>query len=202
MAKVLKGKSPAGGRPSADLIAGMLAGLESPRAGIRFGASKALRNLSGESPELVYPHFERIARQLAQSNQILLWNALLTLANLAVVDREGRIEAILEPYLRLIRGPGLITAANAIRGAAVIGVAKPELAPRIVRSMLGVARVKFPTPECHNVAVGHALTALGELAKVLPHDGAVRRFAERQLDNPRPATRRKAERLARLAVRG
>ncbi len=195
MAKNRKGCCRWAGLPNPDLIAEMLAGLESPRAGVKFGASTALRNLSGESPELLSPHFDRIALQLAQPNQILLWNALLTLANLAKVDGGGKIEGLLEQYLRLIRGPSMITATNAIRGAAVIGLAKPELAPGIVTSVMGVARAKFAKPECVHVAIGHALKALAQLVPVLPDPRAVCRFAQRQLDSPWPATRKKAERI-------
>ena len=117
-------KSAPGGPPSAELIARMLAGLESPRAGVKFGASKALRTLSAGFPELLYPRFDPIAGLLAHPNQILVWNATLTLANLAVVDDQGKIEAVLGTYLRLMRGPGLVTAANAIRAATIIGLAR------------------------------------------------------------------------------
>jgi hypothetical protein len=181
-----------------ELIEAVLAGVGASRAGVRLGSSKALRILSEQVPELLYPHFDFFAGMLDDDNHILKGNAILTLANLARVDRESRIEAILGPYLDLISGPDLITAANAMRGAAIIGVAKPHLAKRIVTRIMGVERAEYATPECRNVAIGHALRALEELVRLLPDRRGVRLFAARQLGNPRAATSTKARKFLKV----
>lgn len=178
-----------------ELIAEVLTGVGAKRAAVRFGASKALRILSERVPELIYPHFDFFAALLSQDNHILQWNATLTLANLARVDREAKIEAILDRYLDLISGPNLISAANAMRGAAIIGVAQPRLVKRIVTRIMRVERTDYTTPECRNVAIGHALKALEELVDLLPDRRAVRLFAARQLGNRRPATSAKARKF-------
>ena len=177
---------------NSELIEEVLAGINAKRAGVKFGASKALRILSERVPEALYPHFDLFAAMLSHDNQILKWNATLTLANLAPVDREGKIEAILDRYLDLITGPNMITAANAIRGAAIIGVAKPHLVRRILLRIMRVEREDYATPECRNVVIGHALRALEPLADLLPDRRVLRLFAARQLGNPRPATSAKA----------
>jgi hypothetical protein len=176
-----------------ELIADLLAGLGAKTARIKFGAAKSLEHLSRQSPELLYPHFDFFAAMLGHENQILSWNAMLTLANLAPVDSEGKLDLILDAYLSPISGPALITAANAIRGAARIAAAKPHLAKRITRAILRVERAAYPTPECRNVAIGHALRAFD----VLPPTRAIRGFARRHLANPRPATAAKAAQLLR-----
>lgn len=178
-----------------ELIEEVLAGIGAKRAGVKFGASKALRILSERVPDALYPHFDFFAAMLGHDNHILQWNATLTLANLARVDREGKIEAILDRYLDLICGPNMITAANAIRGAAIIGLAKPHLVRRILLRIMRVERVEYATPECRNVAIGHALRALEQLADLLPDRRVLRLFAARQLGNPRPATSAKARRF-------
>jgi hypothetical protein len=178
-----------------ELIQEVLAEMNAKRAGVRFGASKALRILSARIPELLYPHFDFFAEMLTHGNQILKWNATITLANLARVDRESRIEGILDRYLDLISGPGMITAANAMRGAAIISLAKPHLADRIVTRIMHVEREEYATSECRNIAIGHALCALEELAGLLPDQRSARLFAARQLGNPRAATSSKARRF-------
>jgi len=178
-----------------ELIEEVLAGIGAKRAGVKFGASKAMRILSERVPDALYPHFDFFAAMLGHDNHILQWNATLTLANLARVDREGKIEAILDRYLDLISGPNMITAANAIRGAAIIGLAKPHLVRRILLRIMRVERVEYATPECRNVAIGHALRALEQLADLLPDRRVLRLFAARQLGNPRPATSAKARRF-------
>lgn len=184
-----------------ELIAEVLAGVGAKRAGVRFGASKALRILSERVPELIYPHFDFFAAMLSHDNHILQWNATHTLANLAHVDRDGKIEAILDRYLDLIAGPNLISAANAIRGFAIIGVAQPHLVKRIVTRIMRVERAEYATPECRNVAIGHALKALEELVDLLPDPRTVRLFAARQLGNRRPATSAKARKLLKRQTR-
>src|ERR1035438_2473866 len=178
-----------------ELIVEVLAGVGAKRAGVRFGASKALRILSARAPELIYPHFDFFAAMLGQDNHILKWNATITLANLARVDREGKIEAILNGSLDLITGPNMIPAANAMRGAAIIGGAKPLLVKRIVPRIMRVEHAEYATPECRNVAIGHALLALDALADLLPDRRGVRLFAARQLGNPRAATSAKARKF-------
>jgi len=178
-----------------ELILEVLAGVGAKRAAVRFGASKALRILSERSPEMIYPHFDFFAAMLGHDNHILKWNAALTLANMARVDGEGKIEAILNRYLDMISGPNMITAANAIRGAAIIGAAKPHLLRRIVPRIMGVEHAEYATPECRNVAIGHALLALDALADLLPDRRGLRMFAARQLGNPRAATSAKARKF-------
>jgi hypothetical protein len=177
------------------LIEGVLAGVGAKRGAVRLGSSKALRILSERVPELLYPHFDFFVTLLDSDNRILQWNATLTLANLARVDRKRRIEAILDRYLKFITGTNMISAANAMRGAAIIGVAKPHLVKRIAQRIMRVERAKYATPECRNVAMGHALAALGVLADLLPDQRAARLFAARQLGNPRAATSAKARKF-------
>jgi hypothetical protein len=173
----------------------LIAGVAAKSARARFGAAKALQLLSSRSPELLYPHFDFFAAMLGHPNRILQWNAIRTLAGLAPVDAGGKLELILEPYLALIEGPVMISAAHAMHGAACIGVAKPNLAPRIARRILRVEHAGYATPECRNVAIGHALQALGTLRAALPSTRAIRNFAARHLDNRRPATAAKANAL-------
>src|SRR5947208_2180510 len=124
-------------------IAGLLAGLDSGEARVKLAASKALRELSRPEPELLYPHFEVLAGLLRHENSILKWNATLTLANLARVDRQGKLDRMLDAYLAPIEGPVMITAANVIKGATVIAVAKPYLADRIAAHLIRVEKARY-----------------------------------------------------------
>jgi hypothetical protein len=165
----------------------------SPR--IRFAASKLLRLVSERSPEVVYPHFETFMRLLHDKNSILRWNAMLTLGNLAAADRERKLDAILDAYLAPISGRSLIDAANTIRGASAIAHAKPYLADEIARAILAVEKARYSTRECRNVAIGHAVTALGEFFPSLYNQDMVLSFVRRHKKNPRRATSDKARKF-------
>lgn len=173
----------------------LLSTLESAQACVKFGASKALCQLARDDPARLYRHFAAVAKGLRGNHSILRWNTMLTLAHLAKVDKEKKLDGLLRVYLKPIRGPHLIDAGNTIRGAALIAEAKPYLAPVIVRNILKVERATYATPECRNIAIGHALTALTRLLPLLGEARALRRFATRQHGNSRPATRKKAEKL-------
>jgi hypothetical protein len=176
-------------------IEDLLPQLESPQARIRLSASKALRDLSRDTPEALYSHFDIFAALFDHDHNVLKWNAILTLAHLAPVDRQGKLDRLLPRYLAPIVGPAMITAANAIKGAALIARAKSNLAPKIASSIMRVEKGNYATPECRNVAIGHALQALDTMGSVLKDQRLLRSFAARQTTNPRPSTARKAARL-------
>jgi HEAT repeat protein len=162
---------------------------------VRFRSSKAIALLAEESPELLYPRFDFFLKQLDSPNSILRWNATRALASLAPADRGNKLEAALDKYLSPIPGPQMIGAAAAIRGAAAIALAKPNLADRLARAILGVRRAVYEREECHNVAIGHAIESLERFFEGIADKKAVVEFVRAQRENPRPATRRKALRF-------
>jgi hypothetical protein len=161
----------------------------------KFAIGKSLTALSEDRPEVLYPLFDRFAELLDEENRLIKWTALRILANLAAADVHGRVEAILDRYLAPIAGPEMITSANAIAGAARITASQPHLAGRIIAKILEVEHAVYQTEECRNIAIGHALKALGSLEDLGELHDQVVAFANRQTTNLRPATRKKAERL-------
>jgi len=174
------------------LVDSVIAAIGADSACAKFAASKLLRILSQTAPALVYPHFDSLTKLLSCDNSILKWNAMLTVANLAPVDEEKKIDGILDLYFSPICGSVMVDAANTIKGAAVIAVAKPQLAERIAMEILKVERATYATRECRNVAIGHAIVALDQLFPAVEDKELIRSFAARQIRNPRPATRTKA----------
>jgi hypothetical protein len=167
-------------------------GLKAEKAKIKFSCLKVLRLISERQPRVLYPELDRFVALLDNENQILRWGAIIILGNLAAVDTERRLDRILDRYLQPISGGVMITAANVIGGAGKIARAKPELAERIVRALLQVETAQYQTPECRNVAIGHAVKALNLFAEKLRDPRPVLAFVERQLGNPRNAVRLKA----------
>jgi hypothetical protein len=178
----------------------VLGGLDEPTARIRFSCAKALRLLSETRPDLLYPEFDFFVRLLDHQNKIFQWEAALVLSHLVRVDGEDRFAAIFERYFAPIRGPVMITAAQVLRGAARIAVAKPHLADRIAAEVLKVGRARYRTPECRNVAIGHAILALGDFFDLLQNPAPALRFVRKQIQNTRPATRKKAEQFLKRVL--
>jgi len=177
------------------LLPELLAAVTRDEARARLQAARSLRLLSERAPELIYPHFELFVKLRRDKNSIVRWNAMLVLGNLAVVDTERKLDRMIDNYLAPIDGPHLIDAANTIRGACAIAAAKPPLADTIARHIQKAERAVYATPECRNVALGHAITALDRLFPLLTHKHSIRPFVSRQLENARAATRGKAQRF-------
>ncbi len=122
---------------------------------------------------------------------------MLILGNLAPVDGKRKLDQMIDEYLAPISGHRMIDAANTMRGAAVIALAKPYLADQIASRILKVERATYQTPECRNVAIGHAINSLGRLFPMVAKKRVIQLFVSRQVDNSRAATRRKAEEFLR-----
>jgi len=167
-------------------------GLNADKPRIRYGCAKALRIISEQRPDLLYPHFDFFVRLLDQKNKILQWDAAFVLSHLARADDDDKFAAILARYFSPISGPVMITAANAIRGGARIAQAKPHLADQIAVEILKVATARYQTPECRNVAIGHAILALSAFVRLLRQPTPAVQFVRKQMRNRRPATRSKA----------
>ena len=106
-------------------LPGVIEGLASPKAPTRFGCAKALRYVSEQRPDLLYPQFAFFTEMLDHPNQVFKWEAAMLLARLASVDDEDRFAAIFEKYFAPIPGPVMITAGTVIKGGAHIARATP-----------------------------------------------------------------------------
>jgi hypothetical protein len=167
-------------------------GLEAPEARYKYQCAKVLRALSESHPAGLAGDWEFFLKLLDHPNNILQWEGLMILGNLARVLDPGQIESLLPRYLRPITGPVMITAANCIRGAAKIAQAKPFLAARIAHAILRVEKARYKTPECRHIGIGHAIRALDAIMDLVPDPHPLLAFVERQLRNPRPGTRKAA----------
>jgi predicted aspartyl protease len=186
-------------------IAQLIAGLQAEKSSAKYAYEKTLRRVSERRPELIYPHFDAFAALLDHENNFLKWGAIMTVANLTAVDAEGRFEAIFDRYYAPIPGPSMITAANIIGSSPRIAQAKPHLAERITQEILKVEQAEYehhgsPSPECRNVALGHALDAFDQFFDLIEDKAAILTFAKRQLRNTRKQVAKKAERFLRVHV--
>ena len=181
-----------------ELVPSLFDTIESPpSARAKFAAAKLLQVLSEKSPETLYPYFDSLVALLVNDNSIVRWNGILALGNPGGVDTGKKVDRILEQYLVPVAGPQMIDAANTIRGATAIALAKPYLADRIARAIRTVERADYQKQECRNVALGHAILALQKIFAILHDQRAAELFVRRQQRNPRNATRAKARQFAK-----
>ena len=179
-----------------DLIESLLQGLDQPEARVRFGSARLLEFVAAQNAGLLSPHFDRFARLFDQEESpVLRWEAIRILACLSTVDCADHFEKMFRRFFAPIKGPVMITAANLIATVPTIASAHPEWADRLARQILHVETGQYQTPECRNVAIGHALKSLKSMFPLLRKPAPVWAFIHRQRQNSRAATRRKAEAL-------
>lgn len=178
-------------------IQSVLEGLDAEDARTRYGCAKVLRIIGERQPAVLYPHFDFFVGLLGGDNKILQWNSAWILADLAPVDSQRKFDQIFDRYFAPISGPVMITAANLIGAAARIAEARPELAGRIAAELRRVEKAEYQTPECRNIAIGHAIQSFDRFFHLIKEKEPVIRLIKRQLENSRPATRKKAERFLR-----
>jgi hypothetical protein len=187
---------------SPDRIAEWVEALRTEKGSVKYAYEKTLRLVSERRPELVYPHFNAFADLLDHENSFLKWGAIMTVANLTAADTESRFEALFDRYYAPITDPTMVTAANIVGSSPKIIQAKPHLAQRITQEILKVEGAKYehhgsPSPECRNVAIGHAIDAFDQFFDLINDKPAVQAFAKRQLQNTRKQVAKKAERFLR-----
>ena len=183
-----------------DNIERLIEGIIAPKGSIRFGYDKVLRLISEKQPELVYPYFEVFRKLSLCDNSFLKWGAILTIANLTAADSDKKFDAMFDEYYAPIKGPVMVTAANIIGGSVKIINAKPYLIDKIINEILKVEKAKYelhdePSPECRNVAIGHAIDTFDAIFSQVKDKDSVIKFVKRQLKNTRQAVVKKAQKF-------
>ncbi|MBL1218919.1 MAG: hypothetical protein D8M59_15675 [Planctomycetes bacterium] len=167
-----------------------------PKGSDRFAAGKALVATAERDATRVYPHFDEIAMLLDSDSKVITWNAMQLIGHMAAVDSSKKVDALLDAYLGRICGGSLITAANAMQGAARIAQARPDLADRIITAVLPVEKTEYEKPECRNVAIGQALEVFRDIGDAAMTRPDVKRFIKRQRANTRPSVAKLAGEMA------
>ena len=175
------------------LVDSVLRELSNKAARVRFGCSKSLLVLSEKRPDLLYPKVEKIIGLLESENQVLKWNAIAMLGNLAALDQGRKIRAVLQRFYGFLSSGELITANNAIAALGKIGRAFPEERKSIVLHLLGIGKAVFDTDECRNIAIGKSILAIEMFLDPAEARKEVLDFVKSQTDNRRKATAEKAK---------
>jgi hypothetical protein len=185
-----------------DPIPILVEALKTEKSAKKFAYEKTLRLVSAKQPDLLYPYFDFFCGMLDHDNSFLKWGAILTVANLTAADTQKKFESIFRKYFEPIGGPTMVTAASIIGGSVTIAQAKPELTDAITHEILRVEKAKYLikgelSPECRNVAIGHAICSLEGFYDRIENKSDVIKFIKRQLKNTRKPVAKKAEQFLR-----
>ena len=178
------------------LIPDLLRGVDSSRAGVRYGCAKVLMDLSEEHPEKLYPYMDRFIALLDSRYRILIWNAMAIVANLARVDEDKKFDTVFPKYYSFLDDDYLVTVVNLVSNSSKIALAKPYLIPRVTDELLRVEGLKLTphlTEECKRVIAEKTIETFDQFFDKIEQKGKVISFVERQLNSPRVALKTEAE---------
>lgn len=173
----------------------LVSGLNETDARIKYGCNNTLLILSEKKPEFIYPYFDVFKNYLKSENKFIKWSAILIIANLTRCDNKKKFDEIFNFYFSEIKGPVMITAANIIKGAAVIAKAKPYLTEKITKEILKVKNAKYETDECLNIVIGHTISSFDKFFRQIKDQDEVLDFVRSNINNQRRPTRNKAEKF-------
>ena len=182
------------------LLPTILRGASSSEPGLKFKSIKVLKLVSKEHPGILYPHFGFFGQLLDSGNNILKWNAIDILANLAAVDSDNRFGTLFQEFYGLLDEGSLITPAHVIDSSANVAKARPALQDRITRELLRVEEIPLPTDECRHILRGKVISAFSRYFHQSRSSELMVSFAQSLLACPRPATRKKAEQLLKKFI--
>jgi hypothetical protein len=94
-------------------------------------------------------------------------------------------------FYELLNDKSMITAANLVGVSGIIAKAKPALQSKITDQLLRIDATHHG-PECKNVIKGHMIRTLSTYFAESPDKKKILEFMKREVQNTRPATRKKA----------
>ena len=173
----------------------VLSGVSSENPRIKFRSVKVLRIISEKDPKLLYPKMDFFTRLLDSGNNILKWNAMDIISNLATVDRNNKFAKVFKKFYGLFHEGSLITAVHVVENSGKIANAKQNLQSKITNELLKVEKVPLPTEECRNILLGKTILSFDAYFGKIQNKGEVISFVRRQLNNPRDSTKARAEKF-------
>lgn len=185
-----------------DLIPEFLSIIETDGTAVKYQAEKAIRLVSEERPDLLYPYFLRIAALLGSVNHFMQWGALLTLPNLLPADTQGLWAQVRAAYLPAFRSAHISEFGNAVRSFPKILAAHPEEEDVVLPLLLDLDGHVFlrrgrPSPECRDVARGLILDCFLDIYPLSRHPEQLLHFAQESRQSGRLQVQRKAARFLR-----
>jgi hypothetical protein len=164
-------------------------GLFSPNETYRYNCYKVLLTLSEEAPLKLYSEWEFFHELMLSENAYQQMIAVSILANLTVVDSEGKFDEIFDDYFDLLDGRSLITARYVAGGAGTIAQVKPALQESITRRLLTSEKTHHKNNE---LIVHDAIDSFDAYFSEIKNQNKIFAFVKRHLKSDSPKTAKRA----------
>lgn len=176
------------------LLDDLLEGVSSEKAVIKYKSLKVLMLVSEQQPKVLYPEWDFFVKLLDDDNTFLRVIGATIIANLTRVDTKNKFEKIFNKYYSLLGDESMINAANIAGRSGIIARAKPHLQGKITNKLLDIDKTHHSS-ECKNIIEGKVILSFEEYIGEFKDKKKIIQFVRNELQNTRPATRKKAEKF-------
>lgn len=161
---------------------------------VRYNCVRVLSRAIDQQPALFYQYWDRFAPMVSSSNGFHRSFAAQCIAMLAPVDRDCKLDAILDAYLRLRDDPKVMVSHYFIETLDRICLARPELQQKVVTALLDINKGKH-TQQHKDLLGADVLATLDRLHDRLPADLRKKAllFAKAAAASSSPKTRKAAK---------
>jgi hypothetical protein len=176
------------------LLNEVIAGLTSDKPQIRYKCGKVLMILSKENPKVIYPKWDEFVKLLKNDNTFMKSIGITIIANLTRVDNKNRFDKIFDRFYGLLDDDSMITASNIAGLSGMIAQAKPKLQTKITNRLMNIDKTHHSL-ECRNIIKGKVILSFDEYFEETRNKKKIIEYVKGELENSRPATKRKAEKF-------
>jgi len=162
---------------------------------VKYGFAKELLKIGADTPVLLYDHLDYWTKMLMSDNNILKWTAIDIIGYLSTVDKENKIDKLINDLLFYLHGGHLITCNHAIFALGLIAQNKPDHRSGLIQELLAISKDTFDTEECKNIATGKVLATLNNFMDDIKKNKEAIDFINQAKKCNRNATVKKADLL-------
>jgi len=174
------------------LMAELLDNLWSRKETLRYNSHKVLALVSEEHPRTLYSSWDYLVKFLDSDNTYHKLSAVILLANITSVDRDGKFEKIFDKFYGLLEDRSFITAAYVSQASGKIALAKPKLQSKITNRLLRIDETHHQQ-ERKDLAKAGIIEAFEQYYDQTRNKKKIVEFVEKQLNCESPKTRKRAK---------
>ena len=143
---------------------------------------------------LFYSYWERFVEGISSPNGFYRSSSTQAIAFLTAVDKEHRLDTILEAYLRMLDDDKVMVARYFVQTIHLIPKARPDLSEKVITCLLDVENTRH-TESRKSLLKADIISAFERLFETLSaqEQKQTLAFAENELDSESPSTREAAK---------
>ena len=147
-----------------------------------------------KEPALFYPYWERFVEGISSPNGFYRSSSTQAIAFLTAVDKEHRLDSILDAYLRILDDDKVMVARYFVQTIHLLPQARPDLREKVIACLLGVENTRHNESR-KSLLKADIISAFDRLFKNLSaqEQKDILAFVEKEQGSESPSTRKAAK---------